>query len=72
MFPRSKRSAVLILALAIFVGLASKAGSQPPNDAIPSLATLKIIDYTRTTEDKQSDAMGHSALRDFVNECQAY
>ena len=72
MFPRTKQSTVLFLGLAIFAGLASKAGSRPPDDAIPSLSTLRTIDYTRTTDGKQSDAMGYSALRDFVNACRAY
>ena len=72
MIPRSNRSAVLILSLTIFACLALKAGSQPQNEAKPLLDTLKAIDYTRATEGEESDAMGYSALREFINACQTY
>src|SRR5208337_2300300 len=38
----------------------------------PLLDTLKAIDYTRATEGEESDAMGYSALREFINACQTY
>jgi S1-C subfamily serine protease len=69
---RTKRSAFLILGLTIVAGLGAKAGSRSPNDAMPSLETLKTVDYTRAANDKQGDAMGYAALRDFINACQAY
>src|SRR5260370_20313910 len=72
MFPRTKQLVAFLLGPIIFAGLASKAGSRSPNEAMPSLETLKTVDYTRAVDDKQSDAMGYSALRDFVNACQAY
>jgi S1-C subfamily serine protease len=72
MLPRTKRSALLILGLTIFAGLESMAGGRASNDAMPSLETLKTLDYTRAGNDKQRDAMGSSALLDFINACEAY
>ncbi len=70
-------SAALMIAgvwigLALLTAMKSKAGSQPASDGVPTLETLKTVDYTRTVGDKQSDAMGYSALRDLVNACQAH
>ena len=67
-----KRSAFLILGLAILACLASQAGSRPPDDATPSLDPLKTVTYTPSADDKQSDAIGYSALRDLINACRAY
>ena len=72
MFPRTKRSAVLILGLTIFACVGLKARSQPQIEATPSLETLKTIDYTRARDGNESDAMGYADLRDFINACQAY
>jgi S1-C subfamily serine protease len=72
MSPRAKRSAFLVLVLTIFVILGSEAGNRPSNDATPSLETLKAVDYTRAASEKQNNDMGYSALRDFINACQAY
>jgi S1-C subfamily serine protease len=72
MFPRIKRSAILLLSLTILTCLGLKAGSQLQNEAAPPLERLKTIDYTRVTDGKESDAMGYSALRDFINASQAY
>jgi S1-C subfamily serine protease len=60
------------MGLTIFACLGLKARSQSPNEATPSLETLRKIDYARATDAKESDAMGYSALRDFINACQAY
>jgi S1-C subfamily serine protease len=68
---RIKRSAVLILGLTIFACLELGA-SQPQNETPLALETLRTIDYTRAPDGKEGDAMGHSALRDFINACQAY
>jgi S1-C subfamily serine protease len=38
----------------------------------PSLQTLKLLDYSKVTSDKQGDAMGYSELEEFVSACQAY
>jgi len=72
MFPRIKRLSVLILSLTVFACLGLKAESQPQNDAMPPLAGLKKLDYTRSAEGRASDDMGYSALRDFINACKAY
>ncbi|HZV89181.1 MAG TPA: serine protease [Candidatus Binatus sp.] len=72
MFPKAKRSAVLILGLTIFACLGLKARSQPQIEATPSLETLKTIDYTRAGDGNESDAIGYAKLRDFINACQAY
>jgi S1-C subfamily serine protease len=69
---RTKRSAFLILSLTIIAGFGANAGRRPSNDAMPSLETLKAVDYARAADDKQGDAMGYSALRDFINACQVY
>lgn len=72
MLPGMKRSTVLVLGLTIFACLGSKAGIQTQNEATPSLETLETFDYMRATDGKESDAMAYSALREFVNACQAY
>ena len=72
MFPSTKQSAFLILGLAIFVALASQAGTRPQDGAAPSLETLNTIKYTQSANDKQVDAMGYSALDDLINACRAY
>lgn len=72
MFPRTKRLPLFILAVTIYVCLGSKAGSQPQNEAMPSLETLKTVNYTRSADDKQSGAMGYSALNALINACRAY
>jgi S1-C subfamily serine protease len=72
MFPRIKRSAALLLSLTILACLGLKAESQLQNEEAPPLERLKTIDYTKATDGKGSDAMGYSALREFINACQAY
>jgi len=73
MFPKTNQySALLMLGLIVFFGVGSRVASLPTNDTTPSLETLKLIDYTRVADDKQIDAMGYSALKDFINACQAY
>ena len=71
MFTSRKRSAFIVLGLTIFASLGSKAGN-PPNDAAPSLDTLKTVDYTRSANTEQNDAMGYSALRVLIDACQTY
>src|SRR5208283_4006301 len=34
--------------------------------------TLKTLKYTQSSNDKQTDVMGYSALHDLVNACRAY
>lgn len=72
MFPRAKRSAVLILCATILACVGLKAGNQPQIEARLPLDTLRTIDYARVADDKESDAMGYADLRDFINACQAY
>lgn len=72
MFPTSKRSSVFVLSLTILVCLGSQAGSQPQNEVTPRLERLKTINYAPATDGKESDAIGYSALRDFINASQAY
>jgi S1-C subfamily serine protease len=72
MFPRAKRSAVLILCATILACVGLKAGNQPQIEATLPLETLKTIDYARVADDKESDAMGYADLRNFINACQAY
>jgi S1-C subfamily serine protease len=72
MFPRTKPLAFLVLCLVMSASVGSKAGSQPSNVAMPSLETLKTVDYTRASSDEQSEGMAYSALRDLVNACQAH
>jgi S1-C subfamily serine protease len=72
MLASTKQSAVLILSLTVLASLASPAGSRPLDDAIPSLETLKTVKYTPSADDKQIDAMGYSALNEFINACKAY
>jgi S1-C subfamily serine protease len=72
MLSSTKKSALCVLGFAIFVAVASQAGSLPQDTAIPSLEALKKVEYTRSADDKQRDAMGYSALQDLINACQAY
>ena len=68
---RTKRSALFVLGMTILASLGSKAGS-PPNDALPSLETLKTVEYTRSANAEQNDAVGYSALRVLIDACQTY
>ena len=72
MLSKTKRLAVLIFGLAIPVYLASQTASRPIDNAEPSLDTLKTLVYTPSSDDKKSEAMGYSALRDLINACRAY
>lgn len=63
---------LLTLFLMIVMGFGRSAGSQPPNDAIPSIATLKLLDYAKAADDKQSDAIGYGELQDLINAWQGY
>ena len=72
MLPSIRRSAFLILILAILACLASQAGSRSPDDAKPSLDLLKTVTYTPSADSKQNDAMEYSALRELINACRAY
>ena len=40
--------------------------------ALPSLQTLKLLDYSKATSNKQGDALGYSELQEFLSACQAY
>jgi len=72
MLSRIKQSAFLILSLTVFATFASTAANPRPDDTMPSLQIIKAVDYVRATDDKLTDAMGYSALRDFINASQAY
>lgn len=71
MSSRAKRSVFVILGLTVFTSLGLQAGS-PPNDAVPSLDNLKTVDYTRSANAEQNDAIGYSALRVLIDACQTY
>jgi len=55
MFPQSKRSTFLVLGLAILVGVESISGSQLTNDGMPSLGSLKTVDYTQVANNEQGE-----------------
>jgi S1-C subfamily serine protease len=47
-------------------------GKVQDQSALPSLDSLKGLEYTKATEDKSSDNMGYSAIRAFIEACQSY
>lgn len=72
MQPRTTKISFLTLGVTILAGLGSVAGSRSLNDAKPSLANIRAIDYERSASPEQIDAMDFTALRDLINACQAY
>jgi S1-C subfamily serine protease len=50
--------------------VAGRQGSTPV--AIPSLQTLKLLDYSKAENGKQNDAVGYAELEELINACQTY
>jgi S1-C subfamily serine protease len=40
--------------------------------ALPSLQTLKLLDYAKTENDKQTDVLDRADLQEFIDACQTY
>jgi S1-C subfamily serine protease len=72
MFSRTKPLVVPLLGLMLSTGLASKAGTRSPDDALPSLDAVKAVHYAQTTNSTQTDTSDHSALLNVINACQSY
>ena len=63
----------LVLALIILACLQEGVGSKVQDQsALPSLESIKGLEYTKAAEDKSSDNMGYSAIRAFIEACQSY
>jgi S1-C subfamily serine protease len=72
MSSRARRLVLTVLGLTIFTNIGLQAGNPPPNDAPPSLDTLKTVDYTPSANAEQDDVIGYSALRVLIDACQTY
>jgi S1-C subfamily serine protease len=64
--------ALLVLGMIALARLDAQGQQASVAVALPSLQTLKLLDYSKATGDKQGDAMGYSELEEFVSACQAY
>jgi S1-C subfamily serine protease len=45
---------------------------EPPPDSVPSLQTVKTLDYSRATNNKDDLLLGFSEIWDLINTCDAY
>jgi len=53
-------------------GLSSKAQGQQGSVPTPSLQALKLLDYSKSDNDKQIDAVTYAELQELINACQTY
>ncbi len=65
-------SALLILGIIVVFGLSSKAQGQQGSVPTPSLQALKLLDYSKSDNDKQIDAVTYAELQELINACQTY
>lgn len=65
---------ILTVGIIIFVMCQSDlVGHQTSSSvALPSLQTLKSLDYLKVETDRQSDPMGYAELEEFISACQVY
>jgi S1-C subfamily serine protease len=58
----------------IFAMFLSETDGQHVNPAIalPSLQTLKLLDYSKAESNKQTDLVGYAELEELINACLAY
>lgn len=60
----------LVLTALVVTGAASR--GQSTIGPAPSLASLKAVEYTRQSDDGQSELVSYSELLDLINSCRAY
>jgi len=71
-FSRLNLMALLVLGMIAIARLDAQGQEANVAASLPSLKTLKLLNYSKATSDKQGDALGHSELQEFVSACQAY
>lgn len=68
-------SSVSLLILAMLLadwGRAAQVRQLGATGPVPSLSSLKVIEYSKTDHDGLTGALGYSELQELVNACQAY
>jgi len=60
------------LGIIVVFGLSSKAQGQQGSVPTPSLQALKLLDYSKSDNDKQIDAVTYAELQELINACQTY
>lgn len=72
MSSRLNLMALLVLWMIALARLDAQGQQTSVAAALPSLQTLKLLDYSKATSTKQDDALSYSKLQEFLSACQAY
>jgi S1-C subfamily serine protease len=72
MLPRAKQKELLVAVVTIITAIVFAPGSSSLADALPSLTSIKTLNYSHSTSETHEDILGYSAVSDVINACEAY